>query len=146
MGVLFLGIASLGDDTALATGSAITALLCVITGIVQPFKNRFQNYNELVLILNLQVLHIVVQHDYSVAAIITVYAMALVHFTFIVLYHIITYMCGGVIRKKLHQGVNTVMRWIRNQSTTHGQSFQLLNVPEVSFNYHEYREPLVGED
>ena len=144
IGVLFLGISALDRDTTLAAGSIIAAAMCVITGIAQPFKNRIQNCHELVLLLNLQVLHIFVQHNYNITAITAVIAMAAVHFTLIVVYHIITYMCGGVIRKKIQQGVNTVMGWINNRSTV--QSFQLANIPEVAFNYREYREPLVAAD
>ena len=59
------------------------------------------------------------------------------------MYHIITYMCGGVIRNKIQQSVNTVMGWMATKSAN-DQRFELANVPEVAFNYHEYREPLVA--
>ena len=90
-------------------------------------------------------MYILVQHNSSLIAINTVIAMVAVHFTLIVVYHIITYMCGGVIRDKIQQGVNTVMGWILTKSPT-DQRFELANIPEVTFNYREYQEPLVAQD
>ena len=144
MRIVFLGISTLDRNTILGFGNIITATMCVMTGITHPFKNKFHNYHELLLLLNLQLLYIAVHHKFSVTIINTVIAMAAVHFTLIVVYHIITYMCGGVIRNKIQQGVNTVMGWIRKRSTV--QRFQLTNIPEVAFNYREYREPLLEQE
>jgi len=122
----------------------IVSFICALTGIAHPFKSKFQNYHEILLFLNLQILHIVALNGTSITATNAVIAMAALHFTLIVMYHIITYMFGGVIRSKIEQGVNTVVGWLNNRTQT-GQ-FELANVPEVTFNYCEYREPLVAYD
>ena len=78
--------------------------------------------------------------------------LAAVHFSFIIVYHMITYVYGGVIRNKIQLSINILTGWItRLKNRTHTQQFQLQdnvrdNIPEVAFNYHEYREPLVGVD
>ena len=45
----------------------------------------------------------------------------------------------------MQQSVNTIMEWFATRTST-GQRFELANVPGVTFNYREYREPLVGHD
>jgi len=54
-------------------------------------------------------------------------------------------MCGGVIRNKIQQGVNATMGWIRNRLTVQFHNFELANIPEVAYNYHEYQEPLLAQ-
>ena len=142
--VVFLGISALNHNAKVLVGVISVSFVCTVTGIAHPFKHKFQNYHEILLFLNLQILYIFVLNDSSVTATNTVVTMAAVHFTLIVMYHIITYMCGGVIRNKIQQGVNTIGRWSTNRAKT-GQRFELANVPEA-FNYCEYREPLVAED
>jgi len=143
--VVFLGISALELKINLMIGNIIVAAICVMTGILHPFKYTFHNYQELLLLFNLQILYIFVQHTYSMIAVNTVIVMAAVHFTLIVVYHVITYMCGGVIINKMQQGVKTVVGWMVTKSPTY-QRFELANVPEVSFNYREYQEPLVAQD
>ena len=142
--VVFLGISKLETHSNLTISNVIVATMCALTGIINPFNNTLRNHHELLLLLNLQILYIFVQHNSNPTTIHTVIAMAAVHFTLIVVYHIITYMYGGVIRNKIQQGVNTVMGRISKRSTV--QSFQLNNVPEVTYNYREYREPLVAQN
>ena len=146
MRAVFIGISTLDKKTNLMIGTIIIGIMCVVTGIIHPFKTKLLNYHELILLLNLQVLHILVQNSSSLATINIVIAMAVVHCTLIVTYHIITYMCGGVIKNKIEQGVNSIMGWITSRHKSTVQSFQLDNVPEVRFNYREYREPLVALD
>ena len=77
-------------------------------------------------------------------------AMAAVHFTFIIIYHMIIYVYGGVIGNKIELSVNTLSsRITRFHNKSQHQQFQLQynvcdNIPEVAFNYREYREPLIG--
>ena len=141
--VLFLGIPTLDNNRMLALDNIIAAAMCVMTGIAHPFKNKFHNYHELLLLLDLQILYIAVHHNFSVITINIVIAMVVFHFIIIVVYHVISYMCGGVIRNKIQQGANATMGWIRNRSTVQLQNFKLANIPEVAYNYHEYREPLL---
>ena len=78
--------------------------------------------------------------------------MAAAHFIFIITYHIIAYIFGGVIRNKIQLIVNIFTRSVTgfNNRLQH-QQFRLQenirnNIPEVAFNYCEYREPLLGQD
>ena len=139
--VVFLGISTLSTTVYFKVSNFIIAIMCAMTGMVHPFKSKYQNYQEQLIFLNLQTLHIFSLNNTNMNIVHVVNTTAAVHFALIVLYHIITYMCGGVIRYKIQQSVKTVKRWVTNRSTV--QSLELCNVPEVTFNYREYREPLV---
>ena len=78
--------------------------------------------------------------------------MVAIQFLYIIAYQFITYVHGGVIRSKMHLSVNILKGWVtRLHNRSQHQEFQLQNrirdnIPEVAFNYDEYREPLVGCD
>ena len=141
---VFLGISTLEKGTNLMVSTITIGLMCVATWITHPVKSKLQNYHELILLLNLQILHIVMLNNSNVAIIIIVITMAIVHFTLMVIYHIISNLCGGVNWKKIQKTVNSVMEWFSCKPTVH--RFQLDNVPEVTFSYCEYQEPLVALD
>ena len=140
--VVFLGISTLNTTTYFKASNFIIALMCALTGILHPFKSKYQNYQEQLVFLNLQALHIFAQQNTHMTIMHIVNVFAAVHFSLIVTYHIITYMCGGLIRYRIQQTVNNIKRRMTNRFTEH--RLELCNVPEVAFNYREYREPLVG--
>ena len=75
--------------------------------------------------------------------------MAAVHFIVIIMYHIITYVHNGVIRNKTQLITKAFIVWINKKSQQ--EQFHLhnsirYNIPEVTYKYHEYREPLIGLD
>ena len=61
-------------------------------------------------------------------------------------------MCGGVIRSKIQLMIRALTRWVtRLHYKSQHQQFQLQdsvrdNIPEVAFKFHEFHEPLVGQD
>ena len=155
MRAIFFGLSSLDKNTNLTAGAVLLGILGGITGAISPFKNKYKNFQELVFIFNLQGLYIMSLYNRSsvdMTIINTMITMAAVHFIFIITYHIITYVYGGVIRNKIQLSINTLIGWItRFHNKSQDQQFQLhddlrINIPEVAFNYHEYREPLVGQD
>ena len=63
----------------------------------------------------------------------------------------VTYMCDGVITNKILMCINSFTRWISGLHNKSKQKFKLQdsirdNIPEVAFNFHEYRDPLVAVD
>ena len=125
-----------------------------IHGIVRAFKKKYKNYQELLLIFSLQGLFAISQYSQviNITVVNVIIAMAAVQFIFIITYHIITYVCGGVIRSKIQLSINTNTGWItRLHNRSQYQQFQLqgnirYNIPKVAFNYREYCEPLVGQE
>ena len=153
--VLF-GISSLDRKINVAISIVIFGMIIGMHGMVRPFKTKYKNYQEAVLFLNLQGLYVVSlygQGSTSTIAVQTTITMAAIHFIFIITYHIITYVYGGVIRSKIQLGVNTFTgRVTRLHKKLQPQRFLLQDnicdnmyvyIPEVAF---EFREPLLGQD
>ncbi|XP_065903366.1 uncharacterized protein [Dysidea avara] len=152
--IVVFGISSLDKDTNLTIGIILLSILAGYHGTVHPFKNAVKNYQELVLILNLQVMYTISLYGReSVTSIILnlMITMAAVHFMFIVLYHIITYMHGGVIRQMMMLNINKVTRCLNSLLRIQQvQQFELENltrdrIPEVTHHYDQFQEPLVGQ-
>ena len=148
---VFFGLSSLDRNINLIVSTLLLALFGGTYGTIQPFKSKGKNYQELVFILNLQGLYIILLHSHNSAIINIIIIMAAIHFIFIITYHIITYMFGGVIRSKIRLSVNTLTGWVTRLRNKSQYKFQLQdftrdNIPEVAVDYREYREPLIGQD
>ena len=152
---VFFGISSLDRNINIAISILLLSVIIGLHGVMQPFKIKYKNYQELLLFFNLHGLYVSLLYSQDIAnstAVNVAITVSAIHFSFVIVYHMITYVCGGVIRNKIQLSVNTLTEWItRLNNKTHIQHFQLQdnirdNIPEVAFNYHEYREPLVGVD
>ena len=109
MRIVFFGISSLDRNVNFII---LLSILGSVHGSLRPFKNEIKNFQGLVLILNLHVIYTVSLYGGLVTTRIIVnvmIAMATVHFMFIVLYCIITYMCGGSFRNKMELSTNKLI-------------------------------------
>ena len=145
------GLSSLDRKVNLVTGTILLSILGGVHGIMQPFINEIKNYQELVLIINLQAIYTSSLYDEDANIILNIMiTMAAVHLTHIVLYHIITYLCHGVIRNKMELYFTKLTGKIRGlYKIQPAQGFELEattrdKIPEVTYCYNEYQEPLVG--
>ena len=155
MRAVFFGISSLDRNINLTISIILLGILGGMHGMIRPFKMMYKNYQELVFTLNLQALYAIslyYQDDNTQTIVTIMISMAAIQFTFIITYHMITYVCGGVIRNKILLSINGFTGWItRLQKKSQPQPFQLEsnirnNIPEVAFKYHEFREPLLDQD
>ena len=155
MRAVFFGISSLDRNINIAITILLLSVMIGLHGVMRPFKIKHKNYQEILLFFNLQGLFVILSYSQGIAnstAINIMIAVAAIHFGFIITYHIIIYVYGGVLRNKIWLNVNTFREWItRLHKKLQPQQFQLResirdNIPEAAFNYHEYREPLVGVD
>ena len=151
--IVFFGLSSVDRNINLIVSAILLAIFSGICGVMQPYKSKTKNYQELILIFNLHGLYVISLHSHNLTVVNTIIIMAAVHFIFIIIYHIITYMFGGVIRNKIQLSVNTFSEWInRICNKSQNKQYQLQhftreNIPEYILNaYCEYREPLVGQD
>ena len=141
---VFFGVAALDKNINLMIGSVI---LSMILGIIRPFKNNTKTYHEILFHINLQVLYTFTLSGLGATAINTMIAMAALHFAFIVSTNIITFMCGGVVRNKLQWCTTTMIRRITmlyREPNFVSEHLTLNDIPEVTYNYRDYQEPLIG--
>jgi len=73
------------------------------------------------------------------------------HFICIIIYHIVSYTFGGVIRNKIELSISTASKLVKKLFNRDAQQLNFRmrmvhNIPEISYRYCEYQEPLVGLD
>ena len=155
MRTVFFGLSSLSSsDINLSASIIILSIFNVVHAYSKPFKSKAKNYQEFFLIINLLGLYIFalssVSNDINVTAINIMITLAVAQFSLIVLYHILTYGCSGVVTQWLLSLYHDVLagKFIRSNKKLQTQQFDLhhCNIPDVTYNYHEYQEPLIGQE
>ena len=149
---IFFAVSSLEKNINLTIGSMFLCVLIGIHCLKQPFKTKLNNYHELLFLFNLHGLFVLSLYAHNMATISIMVVMATLHFSFIIIYQIITCLCSDSTRHKMWMSVSKLTRWItmlHNKSQT--QPFELQanvrsKIPEVTFNYSEYQEPLLDVD
>ena len=142
---VFFGLSALDRNINLTIGVILLVINMVAQTDVVPFKKKAKHYNELSFLLNLLIIYTLSfgDHEVGVNIMITIGAVQLV---IIIIYHIITNVCGEVtIYTNI---INAIIRWITRQNHPPQQIHDELNntPPDKTYNYLEYREPLVGVD
>ena len=121
-----------------------------IFGYICPNKNKLINLQELLLLINLTLMHAVsCCSDDRVFGIVIkpMISLAFIHLCIIMIYHFFTYTCHcnigntlQTIKKKL-QPVHLPKR-----DQINNINIGLLDIPECTYNYSEYQDELVSDD
>ena len=161
MRAIFFGLSALDKNINLAIGVVVLAAMLGIHGYVRPFKSTFKNIQELIFIFNLTVLFVFLLSESTSSAIIvnTSVAIASVHFVIILLKNLRLYQCLLILESisRKHKNVVSLKQFIaskcrhcikRNQTLNNLEQNVPLHdvVPEIAYNFKEYREPLIGQD
>ena len=74
--------------------------------------------------------------------------LAVLQFLLIIIYHIVYNLCGEQIIHKIWNITGMMVRWLtRSHVQNNLRQIELNSVPpDVTFNYSEYQEPLIGHD
>ena len=156
---IFFGLSALDKNINLAIALVLLAAMLGIHGYVHPFKSSFKNIQELLFIFNLIVMFVFVQYESTNNIIVnTLVTIASIQFVIILLNNLRLYQCLSLLESISRKNKNMVNikqfinKWIhfikRNRSHNDcTQNIPLRNVvPEVAYNYKDYREPLIGQD
>ena len=145
---VFFGVSALDRSTNLMVSIILIGLMISIHGYVHPFKDKTNNNLELFLLLNLQVLFVVsIYNTPNVIAVNILIAMAFLQPMYITLKRIQQYLLS-----KYSNVIDTVKTKCLccvkiSSSVTHPQSIKLSDiVPDVTYRYDEFQEPLIGVD
>ena len=115
-------------------------------GYTCPHKKKVRNIHELLLLINLTIMYAVsYQANENIFSIVTnvMISLAFIQFCTIVLYHFLTYTCHDhcnvviMLQTINHTVVKYVTKKTKYQNVT---NLELLNVPECTYNYTEYRD------
>jgi len=144
---VFFSLSALDTEINLLSGSIVTAFAFCAHSVVQPFKNNFYNIQESFILLNLSVVYVVALHNYysntNNTAVEYIILLVLVYFILVIMYSCLASVCDH----KMRQFKNIMLHpWKKNERTSFELSYKNMtsNIPDVTYNYSEFREPLVA--
>ena len=148
---IFLALYAVNTSIRLTISAMFLIFFTATTGYIQPYKNKFVNIQELVLLINLAILYnvgVCYQNSESIFSVTSkvMITTTLLHFTTIVLYHFLTYTCHCNIMMMLLTTTKRLTALVCKKHPDRSCDVQLLNVPDRAYNYSEYREGLVSDD
>ena len=142
---LFFGISALERNTNIMISIIILGIMECIYSKKCPFKSSSKNYQEMLLLLNLQVLFAV--SWYTASNTIAVNIMVSLAF--------IKFMCFMFSKqiqklsavKKMGTKMSGCFSFLKSRSADIQHDMELFNkIPEAKYNFKEFQEPLIGQD
>ena len=151
---VFFGLSSLSSNINLSSSIIILSIANVVHTCSKPFKSKIKNYQEFLLIINLLVLYIVAlssaPNDINANVVNIMISLAVAQFSLIVMYNTLIYACSGVLFKRLSSLYYDILARLISKSHKKMQTQPLelhhCNIPDVTYNYREYQEPLIGQE
>jgi len=147
MRAVFFGLSALSHEVSLVSESMMIGVLFSVQGVLRPFKCQLDNLKETLLLLNLLIIYVITSHNYynniKSSAVEYVISTTFVYFIFFIMYISLNTLCSNRIQKlKDVISSNFITRKIWRK--TKSNAFELRSVSDVTFNYKEFREPLVA--
>ena len=152
----FFGLLALSNNiTSLCSGTVLVGILLCTHGILHPFKSRYKNFQESLVLLNLSAVYVTALYNeyenskYKLLIIRLLIITVLVYFIVLIFCHCIMLMYGDIIKQKANKMKQMLIKKItRKQTCSEPLHLELLSskIPDVAFDYTEFREPLVALD
>ena len=146
MRAVFFGLSALDRNIDLTVGIILLTIVSITQAKLNPFKSNYKNFCESCYLFHLLTLYALSYGYYSIAINVTI-SIAGLQFLLIIIHHIISNACGGVIMYKFRMFINSTVKWITRSQNKPKERIHLNNAPpDKAYNYQELREPLVGQD
>ena len=148
---MFLGLSALSKHVNLTCGIIVLGTLLCMQGSVRPFKSRYKNYQELLLILNLQAVYTVAlysTYNNSVDTLIVRILIILVQLYITVCVICRCVMSVSICHKKVAMIEVKIAYAVQRQFLTKKTINNDIEMKSInsSQRYHEFQEPLIGLD
>jgi len=150
---IFFGLSALENNISLISGTIAVGILLWVQGILCPFKSQFNNIQESLFLLNLLLVYIFASYNgwnkVNSTVVECLILTVLVYFIIIILYSCVTTIMRSNKLQKLRVVIDMKVKmwkaWKKNKSNTEEPSAnnKRNEIPDVTFNYKEFREPLV---
>ena len=142
---------ALPTNLKLISSTVLLIIFGIYSGYACPYNYKLVNIQELLLLINLTIIYAVsYEGTHSIFLIVTniMISLAFFQFSIIILYHFLTYTYHcNVISMLQTTKQKLVMKFCSNQSSSHNSNnIVLLNIPECTYNYAEFRDGLVSDD
>ena len=154
MRAVFFGLSGLDRNTNLMISSMLTGTVACLHGTLFPFKNKAKNVQELLMMLNLNCVFVYSLYTSSNDIAVTVLiSWALLQFSLIVINHIRLYLLSfhsvNLAKNKLETAFMKCFAYFKRPAPINNNNINQGNlqlIPEVAYNFREFREPLIGQD
>ena len=144
---LFFALYALSMKPRLLLGAMILITFTSVFGYSHPNKYKLINFQELLILINLTIMHAVsyYSNDNVFGIVINLMiSLAFIQFCIIVIYHFLTYTCHCNIENILRALKIQLLKYRRKENQLF--NIALLNIPERTYNYNEYQGGLISED
>ena len=149
------GLSSVIRSASLFSGAVLVGIMLCMHGLVHPFKSRFKNIQESVVLFDLSAVYVTALYNeyenskYKLFIIRLLIITVLAYFIVLIFCHCIMLMYGDVIKGRANKIKQMLMKRITRKKTC-SESLQLedlsTKIPDAAFNYKEFIEPLVALD
>ena len=154
MRAVFFGLSGLDRNTNLMISSMLIGTVACLHGTLFPFKNKAKNVQEILMMLNLNCVFVYSLYTSSNDIAVTIFiSLAFFQFSLIVINHIRLYLLSFhsvcLAKDKLDTAFKKCFAYFKrpvpiNNNNINRGNLQL--IPEVAYNFREFREPLIGQD
>ena len=148
----FFALSALSRSASLFSGAVLAVTVLCTHGFVYPFKSRLKNFQESLVLLDLSAVYVTALYNeyenskYKLFIIRLLIITVLAYFIVLIFCHCIMLMYGDAIKRRTTKIKQMLMKRITKKQTC-SESVQLRSkVPDIAFNYKQFREPLIALD
>ena len=147
---VFFALYGLQTKLRLLLTTMILVLFIAYQSHTYPYKNKLVNVQELLLLINLTIMYAAsYQCSDNVFSIVTnvMISLAFIQLCTIVLYHFLTYTCHCNIVSSVQTMQHAIMKYFKRSNKSQNSNYhELLDIPDCTYNYSEYRDGLISDD
>ena len=149
---VFFVLTAFNRDVNLTSGIIILGVLLCFEGVVHPFKSRYKNIQESLILLNLLAIYVTALHSNGEGKTelqIINYLIFVVfgYFMLFITYHCVMSLCGNRIKQKYLAFISFLKRKVNAKcylpKSQHNKKLSS-KIPDVEYNYQVFQEPLIA--
>ena len=148
---LFFAMYAFQGKLKLILSAILLVIFSICCGHIHPHKNKIVNLQELLLLMNLTIMYAVSYQSsdriFSIATNVMI-SLTFIQLFVIIIYHFLAYTCRcNVVISLQTLKDKLITLWYKNYFKNNLRfNVELLNIPERTYNYSEYRDGLVSDD
>ena len=143
---IFLGLSALSRSVSLCSGAVVVGAMLCAHGMLHPFKSRFKNFQESLVLLDLLAAYVTALYSASSTMLIVriLIITVLAYFIALIFCHCMMLRYGDTI-KRITSRIKQVLTKKTFMRSLHMEELSS-KIPDVAFNYKEFRDSLVALD
>ena len=145
---IFLGLSALSRSVSLCSGAVVVGAMLCVHGMLHPFKSKFKNFQESLVLLDLLAVYVTALYsgneNNAMLIVRLLIITVLVYFIALIFCHCMMLRYGDTI-KRIAKRIKQVFT---KKTFTRSLLMEQLSstIPDVAFNYKEFRDPVVALD